>query len=530
MKRFYLLLSIMVAGGYTAVSQNLYTIANAANPDNEANATTGWTGAAAITSSTTNPQNGTYALLVTSTGTGRDARYTFTATIGTVYTITINARRGATFNNPAFANWTGFSGFTTTAIGSQTWTQYSWTLTATGTNPVIVAYAAPIGAAAGPEIYIDNITITALTGGDTQAPTAPNGLAASNTTVSSTTLTWNASTDNTGVTQYQIRRDNVLTGTVAGNILTFNASGLTMSTTYSFNVVALDAANNVSQPSNTIQVTTLAGGGDTEPPTTPSNLTAANVTSTSLTLNWTASTDNIGVTNYEIYRNNSLFGQTGNSGNTYNAAGLSPSTAYSFHIIARDAAGNSSNQSNTLNVTTAASGSGEPFTTLNANLPTVNWQANNLFVAGNAGIGTAPNSNFRLSVNGDVRAKEVVVETGWSDFVFHDDYYLPPLSEVEQFIKKNGHLQDIPPASEVMENGVGLAGINTRLLQKIEELTLYMIELNKQIELLEAARSADSTGVATSPKAVTSGNEIETDNLNGYRTYEAADNQKEHSN
>lgn len=528
MKLFYLLLIIMVAGGYSAVSQNLYTQANAANPDNEANATTGWTGAATITSSTTNPQNGTYALLVTSTGTGRDARYTFTATVGTVYTITIRARRGATFNNPAFANWTGFSGFATTAIGSQTWTQYNWTLTATGTNPVIVAYAAPIGAAAGPEIYIDNITITAPSGGDTQAPTAPSGLAASNTTVSATTLTWNASTDNIGVTQYQIRRDNVLTGTVAGNILTYNATGLTMSTTYSFNVVALDAANNVSQASNTVQVTTPAGGGDTEPPSTPSNLTAANVASTSLTLNWAASTDNIGVTNYEIYRNNNLFGQTGNAGNTYNVAGLTSSTAYNFYVIARDAAGNNSNQSNTLNVTTAASGSGEPYTTLNANLPTVNWQANNLFVAGNTGIGTAPNTNFRLSVNGFVRAKEVVVETGWSDFVFHDGYYLPPLSEVEQFIKNNGHLQDIPPASEVRENGVGLADINTRLLQKIEELTLYMIELNKQIELLEAARSADTKGVTTPAKKAVTGSGDE--NINDYITIEAADIQKEHSN
>lgn len=506
MKRFYLLLIIMVAGGYTAVSQNLYTQANAANPENEANATIGWTGAATITSSITNPQNGTYALLATSTGTGRDARYTFTAIVGSVYTITIWARRGVTFNNPAFANWTGFSGFATTAIGSQTWTQYNWTLTATSVSPVIVAYTAPIGAAAGPEIYIDNITITGASGGDTQAPTAPTSLASSNTTTTGTTLTWNASTDNTGVTQYQIRRDNVLTGSVAGNILTYNATGLTMSTTYSFNVVALDAANNVSQPSNTIQVTTLANGGDTEPPSTPSNLTAANVASTSLTLNWTASTDNIGVTNYEIYRNNTLSGQTGNAGNTYNVAGLSPSTTYNFYVIARDAAGNSSNQSNTLNVTTASSGSGEPYTTLNANLPTVNWQANNLYVAGNAGIGTTPNTNFRLSVNGDVRAKEVVVETGWSDFVFHDDYYLTPLREVEQFIKQNGHLQDIPPASEVMENGVGLAEINTRLLQKIEELTLYMIELNKQIELLEAERSS------------------------GTQTIDKTDSQKEHSN
>ncbi len=494
MKLTYLTILTILLTFSVASAQNLYTQANAAHPTNEANSTTGWTGGATISSSTTTPQNGTYALNVVSTGAGRDARYTFAATVGTVYNITIWARRGATFNNPAFANWTGVSGFAITTITSQNWTQFNFTVTATATSPVIVAYAAPIGAAAGNEIFIDNITITAQGGGgDTQPPTAPTNLAASNTTSTSTTLDWTASTDNVGVTQYQIRRNNVTVGTVAGNVTTYNATGLTASTAYNFNVVALDAAANVSPTSNTVQVTTLAGsGGDTQAPTAPTNLAASNIGSTSLTLNWTASTDNVGVTNYRIFRNNAFHGETGNNSTTYAVSGLAASTTYSFYVVALDAAGNTSNQSNSINATTTSGGGGEPYTTLNANLPTVNWQSQNFYASGVVGIGTTPNSNFHLSVNGDIRAKEVVVESGWSDFVFEKDYYLAPLREVEQYIKENGHLKDIPSEADVRQNGVGLAEINTLLLQKIEELTLYMIDINKRIEKLEAEKTTEA--------------------------------------
>lgn len=117
----------------------------------------------------------------------------------------------------------------------------------------------------------------------------------------------------------------------------------------------------------------------------------------------------------------------------------------------------------------------------NANLPTVNWQAFNLYSSGNAGIGTNPSESFRLSVNGKIRAKEVIVESDWSDFVFEPGYFLPTLVEVEKYIHDFGHLKDIPSAKEVHENGVEVGEINKRLLQKIEELTLYMIKADKQI-------------------------------------------------
>lgn len=92
---------------------------------------------------------------------------------------------------------------------------------------------------------------------------------------------------------------------------------------------------------------------------------------------------------------------------------------------------------------------------------------------------------YKLSVNGAIRADRVKVYTDWADFVFEDDYKLPTLEEVEKHILEYGHLQDIPSAKEVEENGVELGEISKLLLQKVEELTLYMIEKDKQIKSLQ---------------------------------------------
>lgn len=104
----------------------------------------------------------------------------------------------------------------------------------------------------------------------------------------------------------------------------------------------------------------------------------------------------------------------------------------------------------------------------------------------NVGIGTAnPNAQYKLAVNGKIRAKEVVVETGWSDFVFEPGYRLPPLPEVEAYIRANGHLPGMPSAEEVETHGVSLGEIESRLLQKVEELTLYMLAAERRLVALE---------------------------------------------
>lgn len=106
-------------------------------------------------------------------------------------------------------------------------------------------------------------------------------------------------------------------------------------------------------------------------------------------------------------------------------------------------------------------------------------------VQGNVGIGTDTPSE-RLSVNGNIRAKEIKVEaTNWPDYVFHENYRLTPLSRIKSYIKANGHLPEIPSAKEVGDNGVLLGEMNTLLLKKIEELTLYVIQLEERISEME---------------------------------------------
>jgi hypothetical protein len=99
---------------------------------------------------------------------------------------------------------------------------------------------------------------------------------------------------------------------------------------------------------------------------------------------------------------------------------------------------------------------------------------------GNVGIGTAT-PNAKLAVNGNIRAREIKVETAnWPDYVFTKDYQLLSLKETEQHIKDKGHLPGIPSAEEVKTNGVDLGDMNAKLLKKIEELTLHLIAIEKE--------------------------------------------------
>ena len=91
---------------------------------------------------------------------------------------------------------------------------------------------------------------------------------------------------------------------------------------------------------------------------------------------------------------------------------------------------------------------------------------------------------FEMAVNGKAIFKEVKVETTWADFVFKPDYKLRSLKEVEAFIKKNGHLPEIPSEKVVHKQGISVGDMNAKFLQKIEELTLYMIQLKKENEEL----------------------------------------------
>lgn len=189
-------------------------------------------------------------------------------------------------------------------------------------------------------------SFTATSTPDTEAPTAPSALAASNETETTIDLSWTASTDNVGVTEYEVFQNGSSAGSVTGT--TYQATGLTANTAYSFYVVAKDAAGNVSAQSNTVNTSTTAP--DTTAPSTPTGLASSNVTDTSVDLSWTASTDNVGVTGYDIYQGGSLAGSSATT--SYSVTGLAANTSYTFTVRAKDAAGNVSGDSNTVNVTT----------------------------------------------------------------------------------------------------------------------------------------------------------------------------------
>ena len=191
------------------------------------------------------------------------------------------------------------------------------------------------------------VTFTTTSTVDTQAPSAPSSLASSNVTQTTVDLSWSASTDNVGVTGYDVYQGGSVIATVTAT--NYQVTGLTASTAYAFSVKAKDAAGNVSNASNTANVTTLAPP-DTQAPSAPSSLTSSNITQSGVDLAWTASTDNVGVTGYDVYQGGSVIATV--TATNYQVTGLAASTAYSFSVKAKDAAGNVSNASNTVNVTT----------------------------------------------------------------------------------------------------------------------------------------------------------------------------------
>jgi hypothetical protein len=116
------------------------------------------------------------------------------------------------------------------------------------------------------------------------------------------------------------------------------------------------------------------------------------------------------------------------------------------------------------------------FTTYNGGSPVFAMRIKN----GNVGIGTTSPQN-KLDVNGTIRAKEIIATLdGWSDYVFDDFYKLLPLGELEKYITAKNKLPEVPSEKEVIKDGVSLGEMNSLLLKKIEELTLYLIELNKK--------------------------------------------------
>ena len=194
---------------------------------------------------------------------------------------------------------------------------------------------------------------------DTQAPSVPTGLAVPSFSDQEVDLSWDASSDNVGVAGYTIYRsdDGGVSYHAIGTSATTSYEDTTasVSTTYSYSVDAFDPAGNHSVPSSPVTVTTLAGP-DTEPPTEPTGLTATSLTAYEVGLSWNASSDNVGVAGYTIYRSD-------DGGVSYHAIGTSATTSYadttvsapatySYSVDAFDPVGNHSVQSDPITVST----------------------------------------------------------------------------------------------------------------------------------------------------------------------------------
>jgi glucose/arabinose dehydrogenase len=262
-------------------------------------------------------------------------RFANGSTVDRPMDITVNGTlvRGS-MSFPVTANW-------------DTWQDGTFTATLNAGANKVRATATTVNG--GPNV--DRLRVSAAT--DTQPPTTPGQPSCSNITENSITLSWGASTDNVGVVAYDIYHDGNKLSDAAGNVTTKDLTGLTPNTEYRLSVFARDAAGNVSLSSAQAICTTLPSS-DTQAPTAPANLVASSVQSTSVSLTWTGSTDNVGVTAYDVVSGTSVYKTvTGNPPATSTTVtGLACNSPYTLAVLARDAAGNKSATSNTVTFTT----------------------------------------------------------------------------------------------------------------------------------------------------------------------------------
>ena len=290
---------------------------------------------------------------------------------GSTYTVTVTPVWTGTIYNEGYAVWIDYNNDNDFSDAGE----LVWSQAATTATPVSGSFTVPTGTSATStrmrvsmkyngiptacETFtygeVEDYTVDLTTGTvDTQAPTTPTNVAASNIQATSATISWTASTDDVGVTGYEVFRNGVSQGTTAGT--SFNATGLSPATSYTYTVSAFDAAGNTSSLGS-VTFSTLSGA-DTTPPSTPTNVTASSIQTTTATISWTASTDDVGVTGYEVFEDGVSQGTT--AGTSFNATGLSPGTTYTYAVSAFDAAGNNSGLGSTSFTTQTAADTQAP--------------------------------------------------------------------------------------------------------------------------------------------------------------------------
>ncbi|WP_405542313.1 discoidin domain-containing protein [Streptomyces phaeochromogenes] len=255
-----------------------------------------------------------------------------------------------------------------------------------------------------PAAQLSELEVYGPASGDTEAPDAPADLAYTEPATGQIRLTWQASDDNTGVTGYDVYANNELLTSVAGTVTTYT-DNRPASATVSYFVRARDAAGNVSGNSNT--VTRRGETGDTQAPTAPANLALTEPAAGQIRLAWNASSDNTGVTGYEVYANNNLLTTVGGTVTTY-TDNRPASATVSYFVRAKDAAGNVSGDSNTV----TRNGTSGPGSNLAVGRPITASSTVHTFVAENAndnststyweGSGHPATLTVKLGANADV--------------------------------------------------------------------------------------------------------------------------------
>jgi chitodextrinase len=252
-----------------------------------------------------------------------------------------------------YANAPGYSAGSSGASGavrSGAWVMLDVTPLVTGNGPVGFALVTPSTSELandsrqgprGPKLIVETASR------DVTPPTTPTNLTVTSTTQTSLGLWWSASSDDTGVTGYDVFVNGTRVDSTTSNAYTFG--GLACGTAYTLGVEAYDAAGNHSGRA-TLDASTSACS-DTQPPSQPTNLAISAANQTSLGLSWTASTDNVGVAGYDLYLNGTRLGST--TGTSFTFAGLICATSYTLGVEAFDAAGNHSTRASLVGSTTA---------------------------------------------------------------------------------------------------------------------------------------------------------------------------------
>jgi chitodextrinase len=259
----------------------------------------------------------------------------------------VNLAWSASTDNVGVAGYTIYSNGSALATVSGATLSYTDTTAVAGTT---YSYTVDAFDAAGNHSAQSAAAVVTTPTPDTTAPSVPSGLSASAPASTQVNVSWSASTDNTAVTGYTVYRNGSSIATVAGSTLSYTDSTVAASTTYAYAVDAFDAAGNHSAQSSPASVTTPAPAGDVTPPSVPGSVAAVLSGTNQVTVSWNASTDNVAVTGYTVYRNGSALGTVAAPAVSLVDGGVSPGGTYSYTVDAFDAAGNHSAQSTPVSV------------------------------------------------------------------------------------------------------------------------------------------------------------------------------------